>query len=89
MMLTPLLRKRPGEKEALVYEKGTLKGIPVVACAFEVPTSSQAPMGSVVGASTLLTLKSVLKRWCFILLLHLYPGGARMQKFLISFNANG
>ena len=42
-------QKSTGEKEALVVYKGTLKGIPVVACAFDFGFMAGS-MGAVVGA---------------------------------------
>lgn len=75
-------QKDTGEKDALVVMKGTLKGMPIVVCAFEFSFIGGS-MGSVVGekfvqaAETSLTEKIPLV--CFSC-----SGGARMQESLIS-----
>ena len=75
-------QKSTGEKDALVVYKGTLKGIPVVACAFEFNFMGGS-MGSVVGARFCLAAKECLKEGralvCFST-----SGGARMQESLMS-----
>lgn len=75
-------QKNTGEKDALIVEKGYLKGIPVVACAFEFSFMGGS-MGSVVGARFCLAVNECLKERralvCFA-----YSGGARMQESLFS-----
>lgn len=75
-------QKSTGEKDALVVYKGTLKGIPVVACAFEFSFMGGS-MGSVVGARFCLAAHECLKEGralvCFST-----SGGARMQESLMS-----
>lgn len=75
-------QKSTGEKDAIVVYKGTLKGIPVVACAFEFSFMGGS-MGSVVGARFCLAAKECLKEGralvCFST-----SGGARMQESLMS-----
>ena len=75
-------QKSTGEKDALVVYKGTLKGIPVVACAFEFSFMGGS-MGSVVGARFCLAARECLKEGralvCFST-----SGGARMQESLMS-----
>ena len=75
-------QKSTGEKDALVVLKGTLKGIPVVACAFEFGFMAGS-MGSVVGARFCLAAQECLKEGralvCFST-----SGGARMQESLLS-----
>ena len=75
-------QKSTGEKEALVVQKGTLKGIPVVACAFEFNFMAGS-MGSVVGARFCLAAQECIKEGralvCFST-----SGGARMQESLLS-----
>jgi len=75
-------QKATGEKDALVVMCGQVKGIPVVACAFEFSFIGGS-MGAVVGerfvqaVNNCLTLKAPLV--CFAT-----SGGARMQESLIS-----
>ena len=75
-------QKNTGEKDALVVEKGYLKGIPIVACAFEFSFMGGS-MGSVVGARFCLAVNECLKERralvCFS-----NSGGARMQESLFS-----
>lgn len=75
-------QKATGEKDALVVKKGTLKGIPVVACAFEFDFMGGS-MGSVVGARFCLAVDECIKEKralvCFST-----SGGARMQESLFS-----
>lgn len=75
-------QKNTNEKDALVVEKGTLKGIPVVVCAFEFSFMGGS-MGSVVGARFCLAAKTCLEEnralVCFAT-----SGGARMQESLLS-----
>lgn len=75
-------QKTTGEKDAIVVEKGTLMGIPVVACAFEFNFMAGS-MGSVVGARFCLGVHECLNSHralvCFA-----SSGGARMQESLVS-----
>lgn len=75
-------QKSTGEKDAIVVEKGTLMGIPVVACAFEFNFMAGS-MGSVVGARFCLAVQECIKEnralVCFST-----SGGARMQESLLS-----
>ncbi len=75
-------QKKSGEKEALVVMKGTLKGIPVVACAFEFAFMGGS-MGAVVGEKFCLAVQECLRERraliCFAT-----SGGARMQESLFS-----
>lgn len=75
-------QKQTGEKDALVVFQGTLKGLPVVSCAFEFGFIGGS-MGAVVGekfvqaVNTAVATKTPLV--CFAT-----SGGARMQESLIS-----
>lgn len=75
-------QKITGEKDALVAMSGTLKGMPVVACAFEFAFHGGS-MGYVVGErftrAAQLALKENRPLICFSA-----TGGARMQEALIS-----
>ncbi|ENY71759.1 acetyl-CoA carboxylase, carboxyltransferase subunit beta [Aeromonas diversa] len=75
-------QKATGEKDALVVMKGTLKGVPVVACSFEFAFIGGS-MGSVVGARFVRAVDECLKEGrgliCFST-----SGGARMQESLFS-----
>ncbi len=75
-------QKATGEKDALVAMSGTLKGMPVVACAFEFAFHGGS-MGYVVGEkftrAAQLALKENRPLVCFAA-----TGGARMQEALIS-----
>lgn len=75
-------QKKTGEKDALVAMKGTLKGMPVVASAFEFAFHGGS-MGYVVGEkftrAAQLALKERVPYVCFTA-----TGGARMQEALIS-----
>ncbi|TQV76991.1 acetyl-CoA carboxylase carboxyltransferase subunit beta [Aliikangiella marina] len=75
-------QKASGEKDALVVYKGTLKGMPVVACSFEFNFMAGS-MASVVGEKFIraasLCIKEGLPLVCFST-----SGGARMQEALIS-----
>ena len=75
-------QKATGEKDALVVIKGTLKGLPVVACAFEFAFMGGS-MGSVVGARFCAAVETCIKERraliCFAT-----SGGARMQESLFS-----
>ena len=75
-------RKKTGEKDALIAMSGTLKGIPVVACAFEFAFHGGS-MGYAVGEkftrAANLALEQRKPLICFSA-----TGGARMQEALIS-----
>ncbi|SPT68431.1 Acetyl-coenzyme A carboxylase carboxyl transferase subunit beta [Anaerobiospirillum thomasii] len=75
-------QKSTGEKDALVVYKGYLKGIAVVACAFEFDFMAGS-MGAVVGERFCLAVNECLKERralvCFST-----SGGARMQESLFS-----
>ena len=75
-------QKKTSEKDALVVIKGTLKGIPVVCCAFEFDFMGGS-MGSVVGARFVKAVNEAISERralvCFST-----SGGARMQESLFS-----
>lgn len=75
-------QKATGEKDAIVVEKGTLKGIPVIVCAFEFNFMAGS-MGSVVGARFCQAAHECINEnralICFST-----SGGARMQESLLS-----
>lgn len=75
-------QKSTSEKDALIVMKGTVKGIPVVACAFEFAFMGGS-MGSVVGARFVRAVEECIKERrglvCFSA-----SGGARMQEALFS-----
>lgn len=75
-------QKKTNEKDALVVIKGSLKGRPVVACAFEFGFMGGS-MGSVVGEKFVLAVNESIKEniplVCFSA-----SGGARMQEALMS-----
>ena len=75
-------QKKSGEKDAIVVIKGSLKGLPVVACAFEFDFMAGS-MGSVVGARFCAAVEECLRSHraliCFAT-----SGGARMQESLFS-----
>lgn len=75
-------QKATGEKDALVVMSGQVKGIPVVACAFEFAFIGGS-MGAVVGERFVQAINSCLAQKtplvCFAT-----SGGARMQESLIS-----
>jgi len=75
-------QKETGEKDALVVMKGTLKGVPVVACSFEFSFIGGS-MSSVVGARFVRAVEESIKEGrglvCFST-----SGGARMQEALFS-----
>ena len=75
-------QKATGEKDALVVEKGFLKGIPVVACAFEFSFMGGS-MGSVVGARFCLAAEECIKERRALICFS-NSGGARMQESLFS-----
>ncbi len=75
-------QKETGEQDALVVIKGELKGIPVVACAFEFEFMGGS-MGAVVGERFIKAVDAALKDnvplVCFAA-----SGGARMQEAILS-----
>ena len=75
-------QKSTGEKDALVVEKGFLKGIPVVAAAFEFSFMGGS-MGSVVGARFCLAVEECIKERRALICFS-NSGGARMQESLFS-----
>lgn len=75
-------QKATGEKDALVVEKGFLKGIPVVAAAFEFSFMGGS-MGSVVGARFCLAVEECIKERRALICFS-NSGGARMQESLFS-----
>lgn len=75
-------QKKTGEKDALVCMKGSLKGIPVVACAFEFDFMGGS-MGSVVGARFCLAVNECLRERRALICFST-SGGARMQESLFS-----
>lgn len=75
-------QKKSGEKDGLVVLRGTLKGLPVVACAFEFEFMAGS-MGSVVGARFCAAVEECL-RTHRALICFSTSGGARMQESLFS-----
>ena len=75
-------QKKTGEKDALISVRGTLKGMPLAACAFEFAYMGGS-MGSVVGEkftrAAELALAEKMPLVCFAA-----TGGARMQEGLLS-----
>ncbi len=75
-------QKACGEKDALIVFKGTLKGVPVVACAFDFKFMAGS-MGAVVGARFAIAVEACLQERralvCFST-----SGGARMQESLFA-----
>ncbi len=75
-------QKETHEKDALVVMKGTLHGMPVVACAFEFAFMGGS-MASVVGARFVRAVGQALSDNCPLICFS-SSGGARMQEALIS-----
>lgn len=75
-------QKATGEKDALVAQEGKVKGIPVVACAFEFNFMGGS-MASVVGARFVLAAEVCLAKR-IPLICFSASGGARMQEALLS-----
>jgi acetyl-CoA carboxylase carboxyl transferase subunit beta len=75
-------QKTTGEKDALIVEKGTIKGIPVAVCAFEFSFMGGS-MATVVGARFVAAINECMAEnralICFSA-----SGGARMQEALFS-----
>ena len=75
-------QKSTGEKDALVVMGGTLKGLPVVACAFEFNFLGGS-MGSVVGERFDRAVQQCIARRAALVCFSA-TGGARMQEALLS-----
>ncbi|MGP1958080.1 MAG: acetyl-CoA carboxylase, carboxyltransferase subunit beta [Arsenophonus sp.] len=75
-------QKRTHEKDALIVMKGALKGIPIIAAAFEFGFMGGS-MASVVGARFVRATEQSLKDCCPLICFSA-SGGARMQEALIS-----
>ncbi len=75
-------QKKTNEKDALIVFKGTLKGIPVVACAFEFSFMGGS-MGAVVGARFVAAVQEALNDRRALICFST-SGGARMQESLFS-----
>lgn len=75
-------QKKTGEKDALVAMKGTLKGLPIVACAFEFAFMGGS-MGSVVGERFARAARSSAETRAPLIAFSA-SGGARMQEALFS-----
>ncbi len=75
-------QKVTGEDDALVVLMGQLKGLPLVACAFEFEFMGGS-MGSVVGERFVLAVESAIENR-IPLICFSASGGARMQETLIS-----
>ncbi|MCJ7557165.1 MAG: acetyl-CoA carboxylase, carboxyltransferase subunit beta [Gammaproteobacteria bacterium] len=75
-------QKATGEQDAMVVQKGFLKGMPVVACAFEFSFMGGS-MGSVVGERFVRAVESSLAD-AAPLVCFSASGGARMQESLLS-----
>lgn len=75
-------QKNTGEKDALIVMKGTLFGMPVVACAANFNFMGGS-MGAVVGAKFVLAAEEAMTLGCPLVSFSA-SGGARMQEALIS-----
>jgi acetyl-CoA carboxylase carboxyl transferase subunit beta len=75
-------QKKTNEKDALIVMKGTVKGIPVVACAFEFDFMGGS-MGSVVGARFVRAVEQAIEDRRALICFST-SGGARMQESLFS-----
>ena len=75
-------QKSTGEDDALIALKGSIKGIPVVACAFEFGFMGGS-MGSVVGERFVLAAETCMEEG-LALVCFAASGGARMQEGLFS-----
>ncbi|MFN4290508.1 MAG: acetyl-CoA carboxylase, carboxyltransferase subunit beta [Permianibacter sp.] len=71
-----------GEKDALIAVKGTVKGVPVVVCAFEFSFMGGS-MGSVVGEKFVRAVNQAIEDRCGLVCFSA-SGGARMQEALLS-----
>ncbi len=77
-----IAQKNTLEQDALLVIKGTLQGLPVVACAFEFDFMAGS-MGSVVGARFVRAVDEAAKHQCALICFSA-SGGARMQESLMS-----
>ncbi|MFH4619853.1 acetyl-CoA carboxylase, carboxyltransferase subunit beta [Vibrio furnissii] len=77
-----LAQKSTREKDALVAMRGTLMGLPIVACAFEFSFMAGS-MGSVVGARFVRAVEEAIDAHCGFVCFSA-SGGARMQESLMS-----
>ncbi|MFC3914442.1 acetyl-CoA carboxylase, carboxyltransferase subunit beta [Pseudaeromonas sharmana] len=75
-------QKETNEKDALIVIKGTVKGVPVVACAFEFSFMGGS-MASVVGARFVRAVEECIKERRALICFST-SGGARMQEALFS-----
>jgi len=75
-------QKKTGEDDALVVMSGKLKGLPVVACAFEFNFMGGS-MGSVVGERFVLAVEAAIEMNASLICFST-SGGARMQEALFS-----
>ncbi|MDT9587686.1 MAG: acetyl-CoA carboxylase, carboxyltransferase subunit beta [Candidatus Arsenophonus melophagi] len=75
-------QKTTREKDALIVMKGTIKGIPIIASAFEFAFMGGS-MASVVGARFVRAVEQALEDHCPLVCFSA-SGGARMQEALIS-----
>ena len=75
-------KKKTGEDEALIVLSGNLKGLPVVACAFEFGFMGGS-MGSVVGEKFVLAVEKSIELNASLVCFS-SSGGARMQEALFS-----
>ncbi len=75
-------QKITGENDALVVIRGRLKGLPLVACAFEFEFMGGS-MGSVVGERFVLAVESAIEHHTSLVCFSA-SGGARMQETLLS-----
>ncbi len=75
-------QKATGEKDALVVQKGKLKGMPIVVAAFEFEFMGGS-MASVVGARFVKAVEECLRERCPLVCFSA-SGGARMQEALMS-----
>ena len=75
-------QKQTGEDDAMVVISGKLKGLPVVACAFEFDFMGGS-MGSVVGERFVLAIESAIEQRASLVCFST-SGGARMQEALFS-----
>ncbi len=71
-----------GERDALIVAKGTVKGVPVVVCAFEFSFMGGS-MGSVVGEKFVRAVNQAIEDKCGLVCFSA-SGGARMQEALLS-----
>jgi len=75
-------QKATGENDALVVMSGSVKGLPVVACAFEFHFMGGS-MGSVVGERFVRAVHAAIEKRCPLVCFSA-SGGARMQEALFS-----